>query len=180
MGDGVVGEIAPFQAAAELFPLPPAKNDQPVPPISVLVRRRGDAARGKQIFSTIGTCTTCHRVGDEGKEIGPSLTEIGSKLDREAFWESVLFPSAGIAHGYETHVLVLQTGETVTGIAQSETSETIAIKDANAIVHTVAIDKLLVRKKEPTSLMPADLHKALTVDQLADIVEYLTTLQKGR
>ncbi len=168
------------QAAAELFPLPPAKNDQPVPPISVLVRRRGDAARGKQIFSTIGTCTTCHRVGDEGKEIGPSLTEIGSKLDREAFWESVLFPSAGIAHGYETHVLVLQTGETVTGIAQSETSETIAIKDANAIVHTVAIDKLLVRKKEPTSLMPADLHKALTVDQLADIVEYLTTLQKGR
>jgi hypothetical protein len=34
-------------------------------------------------------------------------------------------------------------------------------------------------KKQKTSLMPQDLQKLLTVDQLVDLVEYALTLQKN-
>lgn len=39
-----------------------------------------------------GTCNKCHLVRGEGKQIGPDLTEIGSKLSREAMFESILYP----------------------------------------------------------------------------------------
>jgi hypothetical protein len=34
-------------------------------------------------------------------------------------------------------------------------------------------------QKTPISLMPADLHKAMTVQDLADLVEYLLTLKEA-
>ena len=68
----------------------------------MLLKSKGDATRGKEIFNGIAKCNTCHVVNGAGKEVGPNLSEIGSKLSREAFFESILFPSAGISHNYET------------------------------------------------------------------------------
>ena len=72
-------------------------------------KAKGNAARGKLVFETTGTCAKCHVVNGQGKEVGPNLSEIGSKLSREAMFESILYPSAGISHNYETYLLLLTT-----------------------------------------------------------------------
>ena len=79
-------------------------------------------ARGKIVYNTVGKCNTCHIVNKEGKEVGPDLSEIGSKLSREAMFESILFPSAGISHNYETWTAATDAGNVVTGIKVSETA----------------------------------------------------------
>jgi len=163
--------------AAGLFPLPPGK-DRPLPAIADLVKLRGDVKRGISVFVNAGTCAKCHVVNGEGKEVGPNLSEIGKKLSREALYESILFPSASISHNYETYIVETKKGEQVDGILVNKTAEEVAIKGADALVRTFKMADVEAVRRSPISLMPADLHSALTVQDLADVVEYLVTLRE--
>ncbi|MEX0791924.1 MAG: PVC-type heme-binding CxxCH protein [Pirellulaceae bacterium] len=164
--------------AATLFPPPPAKDNQPLPNLHALVGRRGDATKGKTVFDTTGTCAKCHIVGEVGKEVGPNLTEIGTKLSREALYESILFPSAGISHNYETFAVLLDSGTVVTGLKTSETDQEVKIKDAEGLERAFPKSEIDELRKLPVSLMPADLQRTMTVQELVDVVEYLGTLRK--
>src|SRR5262249_705154 len=86
--------------AAELFPFPQGRDAEPLPPIPELAKRKGDAAKGAEVFrrETVG-CIKCHQVNGEGIDFGPNLSEIGTKLAKEAIYEAILDPSAGISFG---------------------------------------------------------------------------------
>src|SRR4029079_14033939 len=65
-------------------------EDQRVPRLGSVVKPEsilsipGDAARGKAAYlNNAGmVCKNCHRIGNDGKQIGPDLTAIGKKYDR--------------------------------------------------------------------------------------------------
>ena len=164
------------RSAARYLSLPEASGGT-VPPVSVLAGRRGNAGWGKELFDTTATCAKCHKVGSEGKEVGPDLSEIGSKLSREEMYVSILDPSAAISHNYETYTVVTADGVVLSGVMVSQTDEAVTIKTAEAIEQTVSKDKLDELVRQNTSLMPADLQKTLTVEDLVDVVEYMTTLK---
>lgn len=165
--------------AGKHLQLPATADSKPLPPVAELVKQSGDVEKGKVVFQTIGTCVKCHKVKGEGKEVGPDLTEIGSKLSKDAMYVSILDPSAGISHNYETHVLLLEDGTSVSGIIVSETEAEVAIKTIEAIVRKIPHDEITLKKKQNISLMPADLQRSLTAQNLVDLVEFLTTLKKS-
>ncbi|MEZ6042259.1 MAG: NPCBM/NEW2 domain-containing protein [Planctomycetaceae bacterium] len=166
------------EQAQRLFPLPPSKDDKPTPPVSELIQMRGDAQNGRLVFFTTGTCHKCHVVDGMGREIGPNLSEIGSKLSREAMFESVLFPSAGISHNYEAWTAVLTSGTTVSGLLTSTTDNSISIKGDDAIIRTFKRSEIEELVKQKSSLMPSDLQKIISAQELADLVEFMQTLKK--
>jgi putative heme-binding domain-containing protein len=168
------------QQALVLFPIPAGKGNVAIPAISELVKRKGDVKRGEGVFAKQGTCANCHLINGAGKEVGPDLSEIGKKLSKEALYESVLYPSASIAHNYESYVLETKSGTSLVGLKVSETPEEVTLKGADSIVRTFKkkdIDSLM---KSPNSLMPADLHKELTLQDLADVVEYMLSLKEAK
>jgi putative heme-binding domain-containing protein len=165
-------------AAGKHLSLPAAAGGEPLPPVAELTKRGGDAVRGKQLFSGIGTCAKCHKVRGEGKDVGPDLSEIGSKLSREAMYLSVLDPNAGVSFNYETWLVRTLDGTVFSGILISQTDEAIELKTAEAIVHKLDRGEIDQLKKQTLSLMPADLQKQLKAQDLVDIVEYLATLKK--
>jgi len=173
---------APWQdlhvVALRLFPLAASKDNRPLPVIRDLARGTGTLDRGRQVFQTTGTCAKCHQVRGDGKQVGPDLSEIGGKLSREALFESILYPSAGISHSYETYVAELHDGNVVTGLLVSETDEVVEIKNNEGLVSRLARAEIEHLAKQPVSLMPADLHQSLTEQDLIDVVEYLATLKK--
>ncbi len=171
-------DVATRNAAAKHLTLPATADSKPLPPIAELVKRSGDVAAGKQVFLTVGTCAKCHKVRGEGKEVGPDLSEIGSKLSKEAFYVSILDPSAGISHNFETYTFLLEDGTVQNGILVSQTDAEFQIKTAEAIVRKIPREEVSEFKKSTISLMPADLQKALTAQNLVDVVEYMTTLKK--
>ena len=174
-----LSSVPEIKASAEkYFPLPESKDAKPLPPIPQLVKMQGDIARGLKVFTTNGTCNKCHVVNGQGKDIGPNLSEIGSKLSREAMIESILYPSAGISHNYESHALLLASGNVVVGIITSETPEAVTIKKADGLVETIPVSEIEEREKQKISLMPADLQKVMSAQDLVDVVEYLQTLKK--
>ena len=124
--------------AASYIKLPGLAGGNKLPPLVDLAKRRGNATHGEIVFNTIGTCAKCHTVNHVGKDVGPNLSEIGNKAMCDFLYESILFPSAAIAHNFETWRLELQSGNVVTGIITSETKDSITIKTADAIVRTTS------------------------------------------
>ena len=165
--------------AGKHLKLPVTADAQPLPPVADLVKQSGSVEEGRKVYLTVGTCAKCHKVKGEGKEVGPDLSEIGSKLSREALYVSILDPSAGISHSFETHLLLLEDGTSLSGILVSETEQEVSLKTAEAIIRKIPRDEITVMKKQPVSLMPADLQKGLTAKNLIDVVEYLVSLKKS-
>jgi putative heme-binding domain-containing protein len=139
---------------------------------------KGDAGNGRIVFFSTGTCHKCHVVDGMGREIGPNLTEIGSKLSREAMFESVLYPSAGISHNYEMWTVVLSSGTTVNGLLVSSTDAEVSLRGDDALVRRFPRTDIEELVKQKISLMPADLQKTMTSQELADVVEYMQGLKK--
>jgi putative heme-binding domain-containing protein len=165
--------------AAQLLPLPAGQNNQPLPPIAELIRRKGNIENGKRVFNTATAgCASCHKVKGQGTEVGPDLSEIGSKLAREALYESIIDPSAGISFGYEAHQLELKSGEEAYGLIVSETADEIAIKNNTGVVTRHKKSNIKSRQQMKLSIMPAGLQQAMTVDELVDLIEYLSSLKK--
>jgi putative heme-binding domain-containing protein len=166
------------KVASDLFPAPKSAAKEALPPIAELVARRGKVDNGLQVFKLKGTCANCHIVSGQGKNVGPDLSEIGGKLSREAMLVSILDPSAGISHNYENYVALTEDGNSVNGLLVSKTDAQVVLKDAQGIERTIAADDLSQLKKLEKSLMPDNLHEALTTDELVDLLEYLMTLKK--
>jgi putative heme-binding domain-containing protein len=165
------------KAAEELFPV--LKSSQnPLPPIDVLVKKQGNVENGRKVYLGAATCSQCHMIGKEGQNVGPSLTEIGDKLTREAMYVSILSPSAGISHNYEAYTARNTDGEVVTGLLVSKTEAGVTIKDAKGIERTILAADLEEFKKQEKSLMPENLQETMSESDLVDLVEYLTTLRK--
>jgi hypothetical protein len=63
----------------------------------IIAGDRGDAARGKQLFTT--ACASCHKLHGEGQTIGPDLT--GYERDNLDFLlPSIIDPNAGLREEY--------------------------------------------------------------------------------
>lgn len=167
------------QLGHELFPLSAAKAGEHLPSVAELVRMKGNAKTGRLVFNTTGTCAKCHIVNGIGRNLGPDLSEIGSKLSRLAMLESILFPSAGISHNYDAWTVVLANGTVLTGLKLSQTDETLVLLDNEAFKHTISTHDIDEMIRQDVSLMPADLQKIMTTQELVDVVTYLETLRKA-
>ena len=83
------------EEAANYLKLPGSKEGSPLPPVSVMAVKTGDVIKGKGVFQSL--CSNCHQVNSEGVNFGPALSEIGSKLSKEALYTSYFFRIRGLA-----------------------------------------------------------------------------------
>ena len=164
---------------AQFFPLPNAAGGEALPPIPVLAKRQGDAARGKAIYAKAeSTCIICHTAQGVGVEVGPGLSEVGSKLAKEALYESIIAPNAGISMGFETTQLALKNGDAAVGIVRSETEDELVLAMPGGIQNSYRKSEVGKRDKLRTSLMPEGLQMMMSTQDLVDLVEYLASLKK--
>ncbi|MBI2946675.1 MAG: c-type cytochrome [Verrucomicrobia bacterium] len=166
--------------AAQVLPLPQGQNAQPLPPLGELSRMKGNPKRGAEVFvSAEVACINCHQVNGVGIDFGPKLSEIGAKLAKEALYEAILDPSAGISFGYEGWQIQLQDGDEAIGLVVSETNDELAVKAQTGIVTRYKTSQIARRDKMSTSIMPSGLQQAMSIQDLVDLVEYLATLKKA-
>ncbi len=138
----------------------------------------GDKDAGKTIFfqKIAVACLRCHKVAGQGGEVGPELTGIGTKQKRDYLLESLIQPDKSIAKGFESLILILTNGKTITGILKHDNPNDLVLMDADGKLIIVKKSDI-EEKKTGKSAMPADLYKQLTKYELRDLVEYLATLK---
>ncbi|MBX3256292.1 MAG: c-type cytochrome [Chitinophagaceae bacterium] len=136
---------------------------------------KGNTEKGKAIFST--HCAICHQVKGEGIDFGPKLSEIGDKLPKEALLEAIVNPSAGISFGFENWEITMKDGNVLMGIVSSRSESELELKYPGGKSEKLKLADIKSQKKSATSVMPA-LHQAMLVQELADLLEYLSSLKK--
>ncbi|WP_234567830.1 HEAT repeat domain-containing protein [Rhodohalobacter sp. 614A] len=137
----------------------------------------GNAENGAQIFysDVSAQCTRCHMVRNFGAEVGPDLTTVGDRLNRNELLLSIIDPSAQPSAGYSPVTVTKTNGESVSGVFHSETDTQLTL--------TVRGQQMNIPKSEisETQLAPSamlDMSDRLTKSQIRDLVEFLTTLHE--
>lgn len=139
----------------------------------------GDSAKGRRVFfENAGvSCKNCHRIQKDGKEVGPELTTIGKKLTRAQLLESMLEPSKLIDPKYVTYVAELDDGRLLTGLLVNKDEHEVVLKDAQDKLHRIPSKQIEQLVPQRQSLMPDLLLRDMTAQQVADLLEYLSSLK---
>jgi putative heme-binding domain-containing protein len=134
----------------------------------------GDAARGQTVFnSTKAACLSCHTIGYIGGRIGPDLTKIGQVRGDRDLLESIVFPSASFARGYETVVVHKRGGAIVGGVLRSDAPDEVIVSDVSGNETRIARGDVADMQPAAVSLMPPGFGDLLTRQEMADLLAFL-------
>lgn len=131
---------------------------------------------GKTLFR-VANCVACHKLNDEGQQIGPDLTKIEPKKHTtEHILRSIIEPSKEIAEKYQSNTFILTSGKVVTGMVVEETDKQVKVLIdplAKAAPLVIAKTDIEDRVKSPLSIMPLGLLNKLTEEEILDLIAYV-------
>jgi putative membrane-bound dehydrogenase-like protein len=137
------------------------------------VQTTGNAKHGMEVYKK--NCSKCHKVGNSGFEVGPSLMSI-TRRSKEELLENILDPNANIVPGYEEHMMETKDGRTITGVIANRSATTVTLRRGAGEEDTVLRRNIVRGRVLTVSAMPEDLEKGMSLQEMADLLEYLGTL----
>jgi putative heme-binding domain-containing protein len=137
----------------------------------------GDAQIGKGLFTQQG-CIACHSLSRSETMKGPFMGQIGSIMNREQIAESILKPNASISQGFSTVMITAKGNKSYTGFVTEETASKLVMRDVTGQVYTVKASDILSRKEMDTSMMPTGLVNALSYEEFASLLTFLSNQKK--
>ena len=137
----------------------------------------GNAAEGRRIFmeKAEASCIRCHKVQNEGAEVGPNLTGVGTRQAREYLLESIVEPNAKIAQGFETVIVTLTDGSIHAGILRADSAEELSLMTPTGTLEKLEKSRIKTRESGPSGMPP--LAAVLSKREIRDLVEYLASLK---
>ncbi len=130
----------------------------------------GVASSGKQLFKK--HCALCHRLHNEGGTVGPDLTSANRK-DRDFMLVSLVDPSSVIRKEYLSVIVRTEDDRIFTGIALPSAENGIQLVNAKGETMRLPADEVAEVKPSSVSIMPEDLYKQFTPQELRDLFAYL-------
>lgn len=134
----------------------------------------GEAGRGRELF--VKHCSACHRLGDVGTAVGPNLTASQDRAP-DAVLANILDPNKYVAPNYVQYVVLDTAGRTHTGLIASQTATSLTLTREKGETETVLRADIEELASTGKSLMPEGLEKAITPDEMADLIAYVTSVQ---
>jgi putative heme-binding domain-containing protein len=138
----------------------------------------GDPVRGRAVFfGTNAACSTCHRIGNEGGQIGPDLTRIGASRSARDLVESIVVPSSTIAQGFDAYNVEMIDGIVLNGIVQEPSPETLVIIDSARQPTRIRREEIELMRRSSTSIMPDGFGTKLKPQEFGDLLAWLQSLR---
>lgn len=136
----------------------------------------GNAESGKKIFfeRAEAACVRCHKINGEGGDVGPNLTGIGSRQNRDYLVQSIVQPNAQIAPGFETLVIVMKSGASYTGVFKSENETELVLNSPEDGLVKIAKADIKTRARGSSGMLEG-LGQVLSKRDIRDLVEFLAT-----
>ena len=166
-----IHELGIFRAVDPASAGSVAKKAQALPPVSELLKMKGDAGKGKLVFEK--NCVLCHQVGDRGVNFGPNLSDVGIRLRKEQILQSILDPNAVVDKKYLGVLLQTRKGQFLTGLIDSEKAGKVMLRQQGGKVVPVAASSIVLKIPQKKTFMPLGLEKAMTTEDFIGLVEYL-------
>ena len=143
-------------------------------PLEKLMAAKPDITKGFEAFQK-GGCINCHKIGQLGRDFGPALSDIGTKLTSKQLFSAILKPSETISLGYEGVSVVTDEGTLHTGFVSTETNETLTLRIPGGLQKEIPTDSIDFRNRSKISLMPAGIDAVLLPQEIVNLVGWLKT-----
>lgn len=117
-------------------------------------------------------CMQCHRAGEMGQQVGPDLNTVSSQ-NVTALLRSILDPSIAVEESYTQYLVVLKSGDVITGLLQSETPSSVRIRTAAGTDETLMRNDMESMRAISGSLMPEGLEQGLSEQDMADLISFI-------
>ncbi|MBN8823190.1 MULTISPECIES: c-type cytochrome [unclassified Spirosoma] len=142
-----------------------------------MAKIKGDPAIGKSLFTQQG-CIACHSLSRNEPMKGPFMGQIGSIMTRDQIAESILKPNASISQGFATVSISAKGNKNYTGFVTEESASRLVLRDITGQVYTIKVADILSRKEMETSMMPTGLANALSYEEFASLITFLSEQKK--
>jgi len=133
---------------------------------------KSDSARGKAVY--LERCASCHRSGKDGFQVGPDLVSVKT-AGKEKLLISILDPNREVAPQYLAYRIESTEGDSLVGLIGAENAASVALVQANGKTDSLPRSTIKRIESQGQSLMPEGLEMGLSVQQMADLLEYINT-----
>jgi putative heme-binding domain-containing protein len=107
--------------------------------------------------------------------VGPDMISLGASAQPDYLLESLLDPNAKVKENYHTTVLATTSGQVIAGVQIQKSDKAVTLRTAENQVVVVPAGEI-EESGQGVSLMPEGLVDALTDDDLASLVRFLSEL----
>ena len=133
---------------------------------------KGDATKGQVKYAQI--CVACHRSGGQGVQVGPDMVTFKT-AGKDSVLKNILDPHAEVAPQYVAYTVTLKNSEVLVGMIASEGSDDVTLRMPGGVERTVKRSEVKGMAGLGASLMPLGLEAQITVEEMADLLEYVAT-----
>jgi putative heme-binding domain-containing protein len=137
-----------------------------------VLARAGNGTSGKEVFAT--QCAACHAFDGGGGQVGPDLSGVRNQ-PAEAILLHAVVPNYEITPGYQAYVVETRGGKTLFGRVESEAPNSLTLRDASSQAHVILRSEVVSMSASASSLMPNELERAMSEQDMADLISYLKT-----
>lgn len=130
---------------------------------------------GKSMYNAI-TCGRCHTMGNDGGNVGPELTNLGTRFSKKDMLEAIILPSKSVSDQYAASQFLLKNGTSVVGRLTNQ--DAIAYYVSQNPYDPDQVEKILKKnvrsvKYSAISMMLPGLINSLNAEELKDLMAYL-------
>lgn len=134
-----------------------------------------DLEQGKNMFAAT-RCASCHAMRGEGGNIGPDLTQLGTRFSTKDMLEAIIDPNKVVSDQYASTVFTMKDGSSILGRITNETDEAYVIFQnpfTPEVTREIPKSEVVDTKYSYTSLMFPGLVNRLNEEELKDLLAYL-------
>ncbi|MCH8042678.1 MAG: c-type cytochrome [Planctomycetes bacterium] len=129
---------------------------------------------GRALFTQ--KCAKCHTLFTKGGQIGPDLTAY-NRDDVQRILTNVVNPSAEIREGFENYLVLTADGRVLGGLLADQDKQVIVLRGVDGQNIIIERDDIEEMKAVSQSLMPEQLLKGMSEQQVRDLFAYLRIAQ---
>src|SRR5688500_2906911 len=130
---------------------------------------------GKNMFDA-SMCSSCHSMRGEGGQIGPDLTQLGTRFSTKDILESIIDPNKTISDQYAATIFYLKDGKSIVGrlINQDDAKYSISQNPfAPQMLRDIPKQEVIRTKVSDVSIMMPGMINSLNSNELRNLMAFL-------
>ena len=159
-------------AARVLDTVPERPRAETITAFMPALELKGDASRGRKIY--LERCMQCHRLAGQGSAVGPDLVTVQSG-GKEKMLVNILDPNREVRQEYVAYVVETDREESWIGIVANENANSITLRQPYGKDEVIPRSNIKKMWSQGQSLMPEGLESGLSMQDFADLLEYVYT-----
>ena len=157
-----------------LAELKPPSRESVIEKFRHALATKGDAARGREIYAQ--RCISCHRVGDQGFQLGPDLITVKTK-GRDGILTAILEPNKEVAPQFIAYTVNTKDGQSLMGFITKDDASGMTLKMIGGVEQTISRGQIKGSTSSGQSLMPEGIETGLDVQGMADLLTFIEELK---